>query len=105
MGLGGGTLCAPSGATSPVVSLVWSSGGGELLSQFQIFVFGVNPPPNPDVLLYNATNVSEGGFSFPATYPYPCGFVIAFEIDVTTPANASVAGFLTYNYTASAPIL
>ena len=76
-----------------------------MLSEFQIFVFGVNPPPNPDILIYNATNASEGGFSFPADYPYPCAYVIAFEIDAPTPANATVSGFLSYNYTATVPVL
>ena len=105
VGIGDDFFCAPSGAKSPVVSLIWTSGGGKLLSEFQIFVLGVDPPPNPDVLIYNVTNASEGGFSFPSAYPYPCGFVIAFEIDAPTDANATVTGFLTYTYTASVPIL
>jgi hypothetical protein len=99
-------FCPPSGAANAaMVSFVWASKNGTLLSQFEVLVLQVNPPSNLDVQMYNVSNASQGGFSFVTQFPYPCGYTIAFEIGAPVPASASVNGFLTYNETRSVPAL
>ena len=99
------TFCAPSGASdNGTVSFTWTDVTGGR-SNFTVDVSGVNPPPNPDVLIYNVTEQAGGGFSFASGSPFPCEYPINFIANAPIPQTVSVSGAFVYNTTGTRPLL
>lgn len=88
------------------VSLVWNTESGQPLQQIYLTV--AVPTEAGNIVIYNATNSSSGGFAFNLTAPgglTPCGTVynLIMSSHQVNPTLISIS--TVYNYTTDVPIL
>lgn len=101
-------MCAPSNATTVAVfSMVWSTSNGRPVELVRIWTLEnlTTTPEGVTVNLYLGFNASSGGTSILATYPTPCWGVWVLAVSSNATVTVTAIATLTYNYTASAPIL
>ncbi len=98
-------FCPPEAAApNATVSFVWEVASGQNVTMLLV-VDAVLPPPGHDLVFYQATNASLGGYSFISQYPFPCGYEMALVTNTQTPQVVHLTGFLEYQITRYVPLL